>query len=144
MLWLEFLNLSGKDKDVTISLYGSQCLPCLLSSYPSGHLRERSQVSTTAQNVTHWLTHWKGHLLSCYRQLERQKSRETNHQLKDIIKNLNSLKVNCSRWTWKDAMVEGDHDIIMVIVKPQPQEAPCSSPSARPGTASTKAPPSLC
>ena len=154
MSLLEFLNMPGRVKDVTISLYGSQCLclcfhlclrfllviPCLLSSHPSDHMRERSQVSTTAPNVTHW----KGHLLSCSRQLRRHKSRESNHQLTNfIIKNPNSLSKKLFSMTLERCNGKDDHDIMMVMVKPQPREAPCSSPSARPGTASTKAPPYL-
>ena len=41
-------------------------------------------------------------------------------------------------------MVKGIMIWWSIVVKPQPREAPCSSPSARPGTASTKVPPSLC
>ena len=41
-------------------------------------------------------------------------------------------------------MVKGIMIWWSIVVKPQPREAPCSSPSARPGTASTEVPPSLC
>ena len=109
MLWLEFLNLSGKVKDVTISLYGSQCLclcfllviPCLLSSHPSDHLRERSQVSTRApktsltDSLTEKVTFW-----AVWTKVKRNRSSTSKFHQKSQLSKSKLFKMQWWRRSW--------------------------------------------